>query len=110
MTRDLIDLSTAYLLGWKTIYDCAEWLAGIDWDNPDLDPENLKSASLLELLATEVAEGLRLEDDFRQEASRFVASRTNFLYVRQDPLTESRAANSSNDLTTWPLALTPQAV
>ncbi len=106
MRTELLDLSTAYLLGWKTIYDCAEWLAGIDWDDPGLDPKSLKSAGLLELLATEVAEGLRPEADFRQEAANFVARETSSLYAIKS---RSEAANSSNDIIDRPPVLIVQA-
>lgn len=107
MRTDLIDLSTAYLLGWKTLYDFAEWLAGIDWDDPGLDPESLKLAGRLELLATEVAEGLRPEAEFWQQVAEFVASETNFMYETQALLTGSMQINSSNDITDRPLELTP---
>ena len=69
---ELIDLLTAYLIGWKTLWDCSRWLAGIDWDDSAFSPDDQKLAGLLELLTTEVIEGLRPEDEFAEEASRLV--------------------------------------
>ena len=106
MRRELVNLLEAYLLGWKTIYDCSEWLASIDWDDPGLDPESLEMAGLLELLATEVAEGLRPEADFWREAAKFVASKTNSVYAPQVNILESVAVNSSGDITAWPPGVT----
>jgi len=98
MRTELVDLSTAYLMGWKTIYDCAEWLVGIDWDDPGLDPETLNLAGRLELLATEVLEGLRPEAEFWQEAAEFVSRETDSLYSQQEFITVP-VAISSNDST-----------
>ena len=99
MRTEFLNLATAYLMEWKSIYDCAEWLASIDWEDAGLDPESLKVAGLLELLATEVAEGLRPEADFRQEVAEFVEKTTSFKYSMQ---TSTGVANSSNDITDRP--------
>jgi len=107
MRTELFNIATDYLLGWKTIYDCAEWIAGIDWEDPGLDPESLKFAGLLELLATEVTEGLRPEADFRQEAANLVAREIGPLYTIQAC---SIAANSSGDITQWSPELTVMGV
>ena len=102
MSRELVDLSISYLSGWKSINDLAEWLAGIDWNNPGLDPESLAFAGLMELLVTEVAEGLRPEADLWQEASKFVEGKTGSLYAIQ---ASTGVANSSNDTTNLPIEL-----
>lgn len=98
MLTELVDLLTAYLMGWKTIRDCAEWLAGMDWDDRGLDQDTLNMAGRLELLVTEVLEGLRPEDEFWQEASNLVTRETNSLYSQPVLITNS-IANSSNDST-----------
>ena len=99
MRTELANLSTAYLMGWKTIRDCAEWLAGIDWDDPSLDSESLNFVGRLELLATEVLEGLRPESDFWQESAEFVARETNLLYS-QPPLVSNFTVASSSSTST----------
>ena len=82
MRTELIDFLTAYLMGWKTVRDCAEWLAGIDWDDSTLGPQITDVAGRMELLVTEVLEGLRPEAEFWQEAAKFVESETNSLYIQ----------------------------
>lgn len=106
MRRELIDLSTAYLMGWKTLRDCAEWLAGIDWNDLNLEPETLDVVGSMELLATEVMEGLRPEAEFWQEAANFVERETNSIYTRQVLITESNVANSFSDAPNRLLELT----
>ena len=101
MRTELVNLSTAYLMGWKTIGDFAEWLAGIDWDAPILDVEAQTLFGRFELLATEVLEGLRPEAEFWQEAAEFVARETNSLYSQPIFITKT-IADSSNDSTSWP--------
>jgi len=97
MNSELLDLSKAYLMGWRTIRDIDEWLAGIDWENPDLDPESLELAGRLELLATEVLEGLRPENDFWQEASKIIERQGDTLYSIE--FMKGDIADSSNNST-----------
>lgn len=66
-----------------------------------LKPETLDVVGRMELLATEVMEGLRPEAEFWQEATEFVARETNSLYVRQ-VFPVVKVADSSNDSTTRP--------
>lgn len=96
---ELINLLTSYLLGWKTLYDCAEWLASIDWDNTDLDRESVELIGRMELLTTEVAEGLRPEAEFWQEVAELVARETNSFYIRQASTTDLMVASSANNIT-----------
>ena len=107
MDREFADLLTSYLMRWKTLYDCEEWLAGIDWENPDLDSESLKVAGLLELLATEVAEGLRSEADFRSEAARFIRSKVDS--PRYVIPTSTEVISSSGNVTERSIRLTRSA-
>lgn len=81
MRNELIDLLTGYLAGWKSVADCADWLAGFPWDDPAIDRGSREIASRLELLATEVVEGLRAVTDFWQEASSIVSAETGRLYA-----------------------------
>ena len=96
MRRELADILTAYLMGWKNIRDCAEWLSGIDWD-ANLESEAQKLAGGMELLITEVVEGLRPEVEFWQEAAKFVAKESDSLYSPSLSIPELIVADSSND-------------
>ena len=71
--RELVQLLQDYLLGAKGLGECAEWLAGVDWDDPNLTGEEKDLLGLFELLITDVAEGLREEREFWEEASQFIA-------------------------------------
>jgi hypothetical protein len=84
MRKELADLLDAYLLDWKSLADCADWLASLDWDDPEFDQDNRNLVGRLELLTTEVMEGLRLEPEFREEAVSIVnsfAERNAFSYI-----------------------------
>ena len=70
--KDTQQMLKAYLQGRKSISDCAEWLAGIDWDSPELTSEDKQRLGLLELFATEAIEGLRPEEEFKVEASSII--------------------------------------
>ena len=107
MNKELVNLLTAYLAGWKTIFDCAEWLAGVDWNEPDLSPENRGLLGRLELLATEVIEGLRTEDEFSQEAADIVVKATGSLYVVRPSQTTVRTASSSANSVVHTLEISP---
>ena len=66
-----------FLASKASLVDCAEWLAGVDWDDPDIAPRmNKKLLACSELLVTEVAEEMRDEEELRQEAARFLAEMT----------------------------------
>lgn len=96
MRRELADVLTSYLMGWKNVRDCAEWLSGIDWDS-ELERGTRKLAGGMELLITEVLEGLRPEAEFWQEAAKFVASESGLLYGQPLSMMELEVADSSND-------------
>ena len=106
MRNELIDLMTAYLMGWKTARDCAEWFASIDWDDSSLDPQITNVVGRMELLTTEFLEGLRPEAELWQEAAILVARETDSLYSEFTPerdLTIVTLASSSNDSPNRPL-------
>lgn len=73
---EFVELLTEYLDGKKTVADCDEWLAGVDWDMPlpELYPAEYENYALLELLAHEIAHGWRSEEEFRIEARRIVGN------------------------------------
>jgi hypothetical protein len=96
MRRELANVLTSYLMGWKNVLDCAEWLSGIDWD-AKLDQRTRKLVGGMELLITEVLEGLRPEVEFWQEAAKFVANETGLIYGQPLSMTELQVADSSND-------------
>ena len=96
---EFINLLTAYLMGWKSIRDCAEWLAGIDWESPDLDAESQNLVGRVELLVTEVLEGLRPELELWQEAANSVANESGPLYSQPMYMPETTVIVSSNDKT-----------
>ena len=98
MRRELADLLTSYLMGWKNVRDCAEWLSGIDWDT-ELDQATRKLIGSIELLITEVLEGLRAESEFWQEAAKIVANESGLLYVEPLSMMELQVTDSSNDRT-----------
>lgn len=90
---EFLDLLAAYLAGWRSLVDCEEWLASLDWS--ELDSGMRGAAGQFELLATEVAEGLRREEEFRTEAALRVDRAKGVLYITT-PKPVS-IASSSND-------------
>jgi hypothetical protein len=72
--RELSNLLSSYLLGWKSLIDFAEWLASIDWEVMDLDSQLATILGELDLLCTEVREGLRPESNFVSKVSDLVAA------------------------------------
>ena len=74
--NELARLLQNYLAEAKGLGECAEWLAGVVWDDPDLTEEDKESLGLFELLLTEIAEGLREEEEFRDAAASFVTGRS----------------------------------
>lgn len=69
-----MDILTEYVSGKQTRSAVEEWLAGVDWDDPDLIQDSKDVFSLLELLKTEVSEGLRDEGELVKEARDFIAT------------------------------------
>ena len=108
MRKELADILTAYLMGWKSIRDCDEWLSGIDWD-ADLDPETQKVVGRMELLITEVLEGLRPELDFWQEASEFVSKESDSLFGKPMSMSYPTIASSSNAIINIPIEIMVEA-
>ena len=103
MRSELINLLTAYLAGWKTALDCAEWLAGVAWEDLSDDSESKATFGELELLVTEVAEGLLEEAAFSEAASDIVARTTGSRYLR--PVVDGLSAADSSSAE---VVLTPE--
>lgn len=96
MRRELANILTAYLMGWKSIRDCAEWLSSVDW-NSFIDLQTQKFIGSMELLITEVLEGLRPEVEFWQEAATFVAGESGILFSQPMSMAEIKINGSSNN-------------
>lgn len=80
---ELVQMLEGYLMGARGLDECAEWLAGVDWDDPGLTQEKKDALAMFELLVTEVAEGLRGVQEFSQAASEFVARRSQSIFTWQ---------------------------
>ena len=74
---ELVNILERYLKSAADLREIAGWLAGVDWDDPELTAEETSAFGLLLLLVTEVAEGMRDEAELRTEAERFLADRTS---------------------------------
>lgn len=83
-----MEILREYLSGAKTMDDCYEWLAGVDWDDPCLESDMRKILGGLELLAIEAYEGIRNPSEFYEEASNLVANATELNYVVPNVATE----------------------
>ena len=81
MRNELIYILSSYLMGWKTIPDCAEWFASLDWNSIELESRIAQLLGRFELLITEVVEGLRSDSELWQEASTFVSQETQSWYL-----------------------------
>lgn len=82
--NELIKMLQSYLMGASGLGECAAWLAGVDWDDPDLTDAEKESVGLFELLITEVAEGLRKEREFWEAAAELVADKSQTVYSWRD--------------------------
>ena len=73
---ELVELMEAYLRDAGSMDDCADWLAGVDWDDSKLTRGESETLGGFVLVLTEISEGLRDEAEFRRDAAEFVAART----------------------------------
>ena len=81
---ELVTLLQCYLVSDKSLRECAEWLAGVDWDDPALTDEEKETIGLFEVLITEIAEGMRKEVEFQEAAADFIGR--NATEVLERPL------------------------
>jgi hypothetical protein len=104
MSEELNDLLISYFMRWKSVGDCAEWLAAVDWENAQVGPESMAEVGRLELIATEVLEGLRPEGQFWQEAAEVVARSGKSVY---EQMTQENIVkySTSNDKVEWSVDL-----
>jgi hypothetical protein len=98
MNKELANILTSYLMGWKSIRDVGEWLSSIDW-TPDLNPQLQQLFGRFELIITEVLEGLRPQSELWLEASRFVAIESSSLYIQLAAISDVTFSASSNSST-----------
>jgi hypothetical protein len=93
---ELPDVLSSYLLGWQPFSECAEWISSIDWEKVDLNSKLAQKLGELDVLCTEVREGIRPESDFERKASEIVASMTCITYSINRP--EILASSSSSNV------------
>ena len=74
---ELVQLMQSYLRGASSMDECADWLAGVDWDDPELTKGDMETVGGFVLVLTEISEGLREEAEFRQDAANFVAAKSD---------------------------------
>lgn len=79
--RDAIQVLRAYLLRSLSFGECRDWLASVDWDDPALTKDDWEALGELELILTEIGEGLREETEFQEAASRIVSTMTDFVFA-----------------------------
>lgn len=77
---ELLNLLSAYLVGWKNISDCSEWLSSLDWEKIDKASTFAIILGELDVLCTEILEGMRSESEFEIKVSDFVASKSCVRY------------------------------
>ena len=71
--NEFLDVLTECVNGDRPLSDVGEWLAGVDWDDPNLTPERKEVFGLFEVLAIEVSEGLRDRSELLNEASTLLS-------------------------------------
>ena len=69
---EIVALLNAYLQSVTDIEDCAEWCAGFDWNDTGSTVELKETVGILELLVTDIANGLRDEEELRAWAVEFL--------------------------------------
>jgi hypothetical protein len=98
MKKELIDILSSYLYGWKTLRDCAQWLASINWDNLELDSDTLDLIGTSELIITEVIEGIRPESEFFDLAKDVVSSKTDTYIIIRQTASNNMVNNTSDSV------------
>ncbi len=80
--KEFLDLLSEYLRGAQPLTALSEWLAGVDWDDPDMTEEDREVFGLFELLTTEVFEGLRDEGELTTEATMLLTKEDRSVFLR----------------------------
>ena len=98
LRKELVNILTSYLSNWDTLHDLYYWISGVSSDDPALasDRDLDETMGLLELLSTEVIEGLRPEIELIEAASAFVAAEMSRSYVFWNLPTIRVSARSNN--------------
>lgn len=77
--REVVQILQSYLMRSRSFGECRDWLASVNWDDPVLTKEDWETLGELELLLTEIGEGLRDEAEFWEAAGRVVAAKSDFV-------------------------------
>ena len=72
LEENLENLLISYLLRQKSLSECIEWFSTIDWGSIDVTSKVARRIGLLQVISTEVSEGLRLESEFEQAVAKEV--------------------------------------
>ena len=78
--KEVVQVLQSYLMRTLSFGECRDWLASIDWDDPALTKDDWEALGELELILTEIGEGLRQEAEFWEAAARVVAANTDVVY------------------------------
>ena len=97
--NELIKLLQYYLTSSISLVECAEWLASVDWDDPELTGDERDALGLFELLITEISEGLREEYEFRREAALLLAAKTPVVFAMAPLANQLVAVSTSSECT-----------
>ena len=99
LRKELVDIVTSYLSNWDTLNDLYYWISGVSSDDPALvvDQSLNETMGLLELLSTEIIEGLRPEIELIEAASAFLTVEMRRSYVFWN-LPATRVSARSNNL------------
>ena len=78
--KEVVQVLQSYLMRSLSFGECRDWLASIDWDDPALTKDDWETLGELELILTEIGEGLREVAEFWEAAVRVVAANTDVVY------------------------------
>ena len=89
--KEVVQVLQSYLMRSLSFGECRDWLASIDWDDPALTKDDWETLGELELILTEIGEGLREEPEFWEVAARVVAADTGIVFgpasINKDSMT-----------------------
>lgn len=116
LENNLSNLLSSYLLRQKSLLECIEWFSTIDWGSIDINSEIARRIGKLQVISTEVSEGLRPESEFEKEVSEIAAkmfrtSCTRYWVSRLEVnvISSSSTANIDNAIFTPALDLESQS-
>ena len=116
--KDFLDLLARCVSGEQPFSVVEEWLAGIDWDDPDLTPDEKETFGLFELLTTEVSEEMRDQQELLSEATTLLTKQGLNVFLKDitvevvirasavdSPDTGAIMIRDDQDLQTWSISL-----